>query len=184
MVAALILFVVASAGIAYLSRHSLEAPHSHGFYRFFAWEFILGLVFVNWPHWFQDPLSLRQIISWLLLTASAVLVFHGAYLLQRVGKPSKQRNDDRTLIGIERTTTLVTVGAFKYIRHPVYTSLLCLAWGVFLKSPLRPGGVLAFAATICLVVTARIEEVECRRFFGAAYVAYIKHTKMFVPFLI
>lgn len=181
---ALILFVVASAGIAYLSRHSLHAPHSHGFYRFFAWESILALLLLNWPRWFQDPLALRQIMSWLLLTASAVLVLHGAYLLRRVGRPSEQRNADRTLIGIEKTTTLVTVGAFKYIRHPVYTSLLCLAWGVFLKSPSRPGGVLAFAATICLVVTARIEEVECIRFFGAAYAAYMKHTKMFIPFLI
>jgi hypothetical protein len=39
----LIAFVVLSVGLIYISRGSLRAPHSHGFYRFFAWEFIVAL---------------------------------------------------------------------------------------------------------------------------------------------
>ena len=112
-----------------------------------------------------------------------MLVLHGAYLLRRVGRPSEQRNDDAALIGIEKTTAMVTVGVFRYIRHPVYSSLLFLAWGVFLKNPSWLGAILAFAATISLVVTAKVEEAECIRFFGPAYQSYIRHTKMFVPFL-
>ena len=29
--------------LIYISRASLHSPRSHGFYRFFAWEFILAL---------------------------------------------------------------------------------------------------------------------------------------------
>jgi protein-S-isoprenylcysteine O-methyltransferase Ste14 len=178
-----LVFVVASAGLAYLSRRSLRAPRSHGFYRFFVAEFILALLLLNWKCWFQDPVSRHQVISWLLLTASAVLVLDGVHLLQRVGRPSEERDDDVTLIRIEKTTTLVTVGAFKYIRHPIYSSGLCLAWGVFFKNPSGPGAALALAATIFLVLMAKVEEAECIRFFGPAYLAYMKQTKMFLPFV-
>lgn len=179
----LIIFIVASAGIAHVSRASLRAPHSHGFYRFFAWEFILALILLNLAGWFEDPFSLHQIMSWLLLTASTALVLHGVYLLRVTGRPDDKRNQDVTLFGIEKTTMLVTVGAFKYIRHPIYSSLLCLAWGVFFKKPSWLGGILALVATIFLVITAKVEEAECTRFFGPAYQEYMKQTKMFVPFL-
>jgi len=34
-----------------------------------------------------------------------------------------------------------------------------------------------------LMATAKVEEVENTRFFGAAYQTYMKQTKMFIPFL-
>ena len=180
----LTIFVVASAGIAFVSRASLRAPRSHGFYRFFAWELILALFLVNVNDWFRDPLSAHQIISWLMLILSAFLVVHGIHLLRKIGKPDNQRNEDGPTIGFEKTTALIIVGAYKYIRHPLYSSLLFLAWGVFFKAPSWPGGILALAATVFLVATARAEEAENIRFFGPAYQAYMKHTRMFIPFLL
>ena len=38
----------------------------------------------------------------------------------------------------ESTTTLVTAGAYRYIRHPLYESGLMLAWGAALKAPSAP----------------------------------------------
>ena len=179
----IILFVVASAGIVYISRASLRAPRSHGFYRFFAWEAILALILLNLEYWFRDPFSLPQVLSWILLIASAFLVVHAVHLLRIIGKPDAQRSDDAATIGLEKTTHLVSVGAYKYIRHPMYSSLLFLAWGVFFKDPSWLNGILALAATAFLVATAKVEEAEDIRFFGAAYQAYIKQTKMFIPFL-
>ena len=177
-----VVFLAATAGLGYVSRASLLAPRSHGFYRFFAWEAILALALLNVDAWFRDPFSWHQIISWCLLLVSLFLVFHGVYLLRRIGKPNKQR-DDTTLVGFERTSTLVTVGAYRHIRHPLYSSLLFLAWGVFFKAPSWIGGLLASAATLFLVATARIEEGEDIRFFGSAYEAYMQQTKMFIPYL-
>jgi len=101
--------------------------------------------------------------------------------LRRVGKPDSER-DDPSLIGIEKTTELVTVGAYRYIRHPLYSSLLFLAWGVFFKQPSWIGVSLAVTATFFLTMTAKMEEAENIRFFGAEYQSYMKQTKMFIPF--
>jgi len=180
----LIIFVVASAGIAFVSRASLRAARSHGFYRFFAWETILALVLLNVNDWFRDPFSAHQIVSWLMLILSAFLVVHGIHLLRKIGKPDSQRNEAGPTIGFEKTTTLVQIGAFKYISHPLYSSLLFFAWGVFFKAPSWVGGILALSATVFLVATAKVEEAENIRFFGPAYQTYMKHTKMFIPFLL
>lgn len=115
----LIIFIVASAGIVYVSRASLRVPRSHGFYRFFAWEFIIVLILLNLERWFSNPFSICQVISWLLLIVSIFLVVHGVQLLRITGRPDEERVEDVPIIGIEKTTTLVTVGAFKYIRHRV-----------------------------------------------------------------
>jgi len=100
------------------------------------------------------------------------------------GKPDARRPHDAPLIWIEKTTQLVTTGAFKYIRHPLYSSLLLLAWGVFLKHPSWVGGGVVLGATVFLLATAKVEEVENVRYFGAAYRAYMQHTKMFIPFVL
>ena len=177
-----IIFAVVSVGIVFVSRASLRDPHSHGFYRFFAWEAILVLVLLNVGYWFKDPFSIHQIISWLLLIVCTYWVIHGVQSLHKVGKPDSKRNDP-SLIGIEKTTELVTVGAYRYIRHPLYSSLLFGAWGVFFKQPSLVGVCLAVIATFFLIMTAKIEEAENTRFFGAAYQSYMKQTKIFIPFL-
>jgi protein-S-isoprenylcysteine O-methyltransferase Ste14 len=179
----IIVFIVASAGIVYISRASLRSPRSHGFFRFFAWEAILALIVLNVEYWFRDPFSLHQVISWIFLIASAFLVLHAMHLLRLVGKPTEQRRDSETTIAFEKTTELVYVGVYKYIRHPMYTSLILLAWGVLFKDLSWLSGIFALAATVFLVVTAKVEEAEDIRFFGAAYQRYIEQTKRFIPFV-
>ncbi len=171
----LTIFVIVSAGIVFLSRKSLSKPRSHGFFRFFAFESILVLILLNTGHWFREPFSAPQLISWLLLLSSLVIAVHGFYLLRVVGKPKS---------GIESTSVLVRRGAYKYIRHPLYASLLLFVWGVFCKDLSLVSAVLAVAASAFLVATARIEETENLQKFGEEYAVYVKTTKMFIPFLI
>jgi protein-S-isoprenylcysteine O-methyltransferase Ste14 len=162
-------------------------PRAHGFYRFFAWEAILALVLVNFRglrQWFHDPFSARQLVSWCLLIGSLVPGLWGIQVLRTLGSPEFGRRDDTSLFGIERTTRLVTSGPFRYIRHPLYGSLLLLTWGVFFKRPSLLSGGLALTATALLGATAKVEEVENVRYFGAAYRAYMEHTRMFIPFLL
>jgi protein-S-isoprenylcysteine O-methyltransferase Ste14 len=177
-----IAFIVASAGIAWVSWASLCDFRSHGFYRFFAWEAILTSILLNLDYWFYKPFSMHQIIAWLLLLVSLFLVIQGVQLLRMVGKPDSKR-DDPSLLGMEKTTELVKVGAYRYIRHPLYSSLLFLAWGVFFKNLSWVGGFLTVISTFALTMTARMEETENLHFFGLAYQDYMKQTKMFVPFL-
>jgi protein-S-isoprenylcysteine O-methyltransferase Ste14 len=99
-----------------------------------------------------------------------------------VGKPDSKR-DDPSLLGMEKTTELVKVGAYRYIRHPLYSSLLFLSWGVFFKNPSWVAVFLAVISTFALTMTARMEETENVHFFGLAYQDYMKQTRMFIPFL-
>ena len=178
----LIVFVLGSLGIIILSRHSLSNPRSHGFARFFAFEAILGLVALNARLWIDQPFSLRQIISWILLLISLALAVHGFQLLRKLGKPDRLIQDDSRL-AVEKTTHLVTSGAYRYIRHPLYASLLYLAWGVMLKHITVWSVLLALVATVALYATARLEEQENLRNFGSEYADYMRHTKRFIPFV-
>lgn len=179
----LIAFVVLSAGLAYISRASLRAPRSHGFYRFFAWEFIAALFLLNIDVWFLDPFSWHQLVSWFLLIVCLVPLVFGIRSLRDHGKPVAQRDAEPQLLAYEKTSTLVTTGIYHYIRHPLYSSLLLLTWGIFFKDPTVPGVLLALAATLLLIATAKADEAECIRFFGPPYQAYMERTKMFVPFV-
>ena len=177
-------FVGLSMILVFISRASLRSPHSHGFYRFFAWEFILALFILNIDVWFADPWSWHQIISWVLLVVSLVPLAFGIRSLVARGKPAQHRAGEPQLLAFEKTSTLVTTGIYHYIRHPLYSSLLFLAWGVFFKEPAWLGGGFALAATVSLVATAKADEAECQRFFGQAYADYMKRTKRFLPFVI
>ena len=175
-------FGIATLVLLILSRKSIVAPRSHGFYRFFAWELIVGAFILNVDVWFSDPFSWNQIISWLLLCGSLPVVVMGTIELKLAGKPDTTRQD-ALLIGFEKTTKLVTTGIYRYIRHPLYCSLLQLAWGIVFKDPGWLPVALGLAATFFLVKTAHADEAECLKYFGEEYRAYISRTKMFIPYL-
>lgn len=179
----LMVFVVLSCGLAYVSRRPLRSVRSHGFYRFFAWECILGLVLVNLPAWFSDPISILQILSWLLFIISLLFLGEGVYFIRTQGGQDSGRGDD-SLLPFEKTSTLVAAGIYRYIRHPLYGSLLFFAWGTFLKDLNLYSVSLVIPASLLLVATAKADEVECRRYFGPSYGEYMSRTKMFIPFVI
>jgi protein-S-isoprenylcysteine O-methyltransferase Ste14 len=179
----LLLFVVLSVGIIWVSRNSLRVPRSHGFYRFFAWEFIVVLCLLNVDVWFRNPFSWYQLVSWFLLVVCIIPLVVGVRSLVSRGRPAEYRQVEPQLLAFEKTTTLVDTGVYHYIRHPLYSSLLFLTWGIFFKAPTWLGALLASITTLLLVATARADEAECIRFFGPAYETYMKQTKRFVPFL-
>jgi protein-S-isoprenylcysteine O-methyltransferase Ste14 len=176
------IFIVVSAVVLWISRRSLFDIRSHGFYRFFGFEAILVLILVNLDYWFDAPFAIRQLISWFLLSLCLVPVILGYLALRSQGKPGETRRDT-TLMGVERTTQLVTVGIYKYIRHPIYSAGLIGTWGVFLKHPSWPGGCLAAVSTFFWIATAKAEERENVQYFGEAYESYMKRTRMFIPYL-
>ena len=178
----LAIFLAASAAFLVLSWRPLRAPRSHGFYRFFAFEFLAALILWNVPHWFREPFSAHQLASWFLLLLSLGLAIEGFRLLRLVGKPAPEAARDANL-GFENTTTLVTVGAYRSIRHPMYASLLGLGWGACLKQLSAASIALALAASAFLLLTALAEEAENLARFGSPYAAYMKATRRFIPFV-
>lgn len=142
----------------------------------------MGLVCLNISFWFMEPFSPAHLLSWLLLIFSVVLVVNGLSLLKNrggSGRPNSQVENFR----FENTTQLVTSGIYHYIRHPMYSSLLFLAWGAFFKNISWAGTFLVLFSTGCLMATAKIEEQENCDYFGQAYVDYKKRSKKFVPII-
>jgi protein-S-isoprenylcysteine O-methyltransferase Ste14 len=183
MVWKIITFCIGTVILIFISRDSLRSPRSHGFFRFFAWEAMLALFLLNVEHWFENPLAWYQVIAWILLLLCIIPVVWGILLLRKRGRPVEERSGDPSLLAFEKTTRLVTSGIYKYIRHPLYSSLLLLALGIFFKLPSWSGALLALLAALFLYLTARADEAECCGFFGPAYQEYMKTTRRFIPFL-
>jgi protein-S-isoprenylcysteine O-methyltransferase Ste14 len=175
-------FLTGTLIILYLSWDSLRAYKSHGFFRFFAWISILALLTINIEHWFSDPFSAVHIAAWILLMVSLYLVVHAIILIKRRGSHDPTRRDV-PLFEVEKTTELITTGIYAYIRHPLYSSLLFLAWGIALKNITWLTGILALIATGFLTATARADEVESINYFGPAYEKYMQKTRRFIPFI-
>jgi protein-S-isoprenylcysteine O-methyltransferase Ste14 len=169
------IFMVLTIGIAIFSWPSFKNPRTHGFFRFFAFETIVLLALANSSYWFQDPFTFLQVISWLFLIGSLLLAIHGFYLLRIIGKPAS---------GWENTTQLVKRGAYRYIRHPLYCSILLFGAGALLKHVSLASASLYIALIAFLFATARVEEAENVNHFGLEYVDYEKTSKMFIPFIL
>jgi len=177
------IFLVASAAITRLSWRSLRDWRCHGFYRFFAFELLAALILVNLPMWFRVPFCARQIASWTLGAVSIGLAIEGFRLLRLVAGAAPTASPS-TNLPFENTRVLVTVGAYRFIRHPLYASLLALVCCAYLKNPLAISAiVLALGASGFLIATSVVEEKENLVRFGTPYADYMKRTRRFLPFL-
>lgn len=168
----LLIGLILGMALAWGFRGDLRDPRRHGFHRFFAFVSILAVVLLVAPFWFHDPASPRQLASWVLLAGSLALAVEGFRLLVVRGRPHG---------GIEATTELVTTGLYRWVRHPLYASLLYGTWGAYLKHPAPGTTALALVASVFLVATARTEEAENLERFGAAYARYMGRTGAFLP---
>jgi protein-S-isoprenylcysteine O-methyltransferase Ste14 len=166
------LFALATLGALLRSWSSLRDPRSYGFYRFFGFETIFLLLLWNSDVWFVRPFSGPQIVSWILLLGSIVLATSGFVALNRYGSPEGT---------IDRTTHVVTRGIYRWVRHPLYGSLILFAWGTALKRMHPLSLVLAALATAFLLATGITEEGETRRRLGPAYDEYMRRTRRFIP---
>jgi len=178
-----ILFGLLSLFILIISWNSLFISRNHGFYRFFSFECIAWLMASNMKAWFINPTHLNQLVSWLLLVVSVVLVLAGFLHMRRKGKPLKSR-EGKALYAFEKTTELVDTGIFRYIRHPMYASLIFLTWGIYLKGPTLLLTVVAALSSIFLFLTALYDEKECIDYFGESYREYMRKSKRFIPFIL
>jgi protein-S-isoprenylcysteine O-methyltransferase Ste14 len=137
---------------------------------------------LNIPFWFENPLSPLQLVSWVFLFFSLLFLVWGFKSLTKIGG-TRGRIEGSENLAFENTRTLVTEGPYQYIRHPMYSSLLLLAWGAFLKHLTIQSFLVTMITSAFLVATAKTEEKENSAFFGYSYEDYIKKTKMFIPHL-
>jgi protein-S-isoprenylcysteine O-methyltransferase Ste14 len=171
----LTLLVVGGLCIVFLSFPAWRAGWKHAGPRSLAFLAIPALLLLNLEAWVLRPFEARQLLSWVLLMASVGLALPAFVVLRRHGHPQGS---------IDFTTSLVTASVYRFLRHPLYASLICLAWGTLLKRVVPSTIILAAAATLLLFATAKLEEAFNFAKFGPPNADYVGRTKMFVPLLI
>lgn len=87
-------------------------------------------------------------------------------------------------IGVDPTerSALVTAGAFRYVRNPIFTAMLVAALGFALACPTPLA--LALPAVLLLALETQVRVVEepyLLRAHGAAYQTWAAHTGRFLP---
>ena len=117
------------------------------------------------------PMALAGAI---IVTLGAVLAFTARAAIGRNwGTPGMQRSD----------TELITRGPYALVRHPIYSGILLMMVGTAIGL-IFAWWLVAAAAAVYFVYSARAEErYMCER-FPDAYPAYRARTKMLVPFLL
>jgi protein-S-isoprenylcysteine O-methyltransferase Ste14 len=178
-----IYFCILSIPLLTLSWRTLFNLKNHGLYRLVVWECILWLSIHNYRYLIVEESDLQRLISSALINASLVFVLSAVFVMRKKGRASKQRRD-HTLFGFEKTTVLIESGIFKHVRHPMYSSLLFLAWGILLRNIEVTLLIVALIATCSCIFTALMEEKENIEFFGERYRRYMLKTKMFIPYVI
>ena len=99
----------------------------------------------------------------------------GIYTYYKNGKPEDL---------LEESIKIVSTGIYKYIRHPMYMSLIAGGFGVMMKDPGYVQLIIGSVNLIAVWFTARVEEKEMIAKFGDEYKSYMNRTTMFIPFII
>ncbi len=176
-------FLLLSLPLVALSRRSLFGLKNHGLYRFVVWECILWLAIRNYRYMIVERFDAQQIIASMLMIASLGFVVAAVSAMHRKGGASRGRRDP-TLFAFEKTTVLVESGIFRWVRHPMYSSLLLLAWGILLRHIEPSLVVVAVVATCAGLIAVWTEERENLEYFGDGYRQYMRKTKRFIPYVV
>ncbi len=83
---------------------------------------------------------------------------------------------------IRKNNTLITMGPYKYIRHPLYTTFytLVIGQGILLSNLVVELAGLLAVSFLCLV-RIKSEEEMMLEVFGTEYQEYVKRTGRLVP---
>ena len=168
------LFLLLSLLIGYFARDWLQQRLLHGLTRFLALECALGLTILSLPALWRMPSSPLQFLSWTLILLSLILGVFGYRLLVQVGKPELRLAADQQLSAS---------GLYKYVRHPLYTSLILFSLALYLKAITMISTALFLGTALFLFITASEEEMENLDRYGVEYARYLDASKMFVPFV-
>ena len=78
---------------------------------------------------------------------------------------------------------LVTTGPYRFVRHPIYTSMILMFIGTILYYGFLFISIILVIAAINFILRARKEEAIMIKLFGEKYTDYMKRTKRFIPLI-
>jgi len=79
--------------------------------------------------------------------------------------------------------TLVTSGPYRYVRHPIYTSMILMFIGTILSYGSLLVSVFFTVLSIDFILRTKKEEAIMIKLFGEKYTDYMKRTKRLIPLI-
>lgn len=126
-------------------------------------------------HPIQQPFGPQDMIAWTLVTAGIAI---GTWALLSMRRGSKLR----ILPEPDANATLIIDGPYAFIRHPLYTALILLTFGLFLNYPVMSH----FVAWSILFVTLNIKLIHEEKLLLQIFPNYTKYqavTHKLFPFV-
>jgi protein-S-isoprenylcysteine O-methyltransferase Ste14 len=125
--------------------------------------------------WLRTPQVWRVFAGVLFLGLADLLSWTSARTLGRQWRFDAGLNEDHQL---------VQSGAYRVVRHPIYTSMLCLLLGMgFLVTPLPLLGIAFLFVLAGTEFRVRIEDNLLASRFGTAFDDYRRRVAAYIPFL-
>jgi protein-S-isoprenylcysteine O-methyltransferase Ste14 len=127
------------------------------------------------PFWTRSPAPWQTALSILFLALAALLSWTSTRALGRHLRFDAALSPDHELI---------RSGPYRLLRHPIYTSMLCLLLGTGFM--LTPPILFALAILIFIAGTeirVRIEDTLLASRFGAQFINYQQHVSAYIPFV-
>jgi protein-S-isoprenylcysteine O-methyltransferase Ste14 len=125
--------------------------------------------------WERSPGYWRTVLSVFFFAVAALLSWTGARALGRHWRIDAGLNPDHEL---------VRSGAYRIVRHPIYTSMLCMLLGTgFMITPLPVLLVSTLLFMIGAEIRVRIEDRLLASRFGDQFQDYQKTVSAYIPFL-
>lgn len=162
-------------------------------------------VFFYWLGDYYMNMERNPLRSWSYVLIQALLIISLVYLSNEIGPNISSYNsagrilqilgwagifasayDIRTVLTAEplprKNGKLTTSGLYKYVRHPMYTSVLILCLGIALPS----GSIIKYGLVICLSVLFYFKSEYEEYFLNKQYKGYSKYsekTPRFIPLI-
>jgi protein-S-isoprenylcysteine O-methyltransferase Ste14 len=83
---------------------------------------------------------------------------------------------------IRHNCTLITSGPYRFVRHPMYSSVFLLGLGLLSWFAIWKIFVFILLIVVLHVKASREEKLWCIK--SKKYIEYQKHTKMFIPYIL
>jgi len=88
-------------------------------------------------------------------------------------------------VAVRSTQSIVQSGPYRFVRHPSYTAILIMLLGVGMALANWASLVAMLAGgLIGLLYRVRVEERALVEALGQPYADYMRHTKLFIPFMV
>ena len=127
-------------------------------------------------YFLTHPLELLRLVSSLALGIVALLLIWSA--LPALGKQWRMQ------AGVYEDHVLVRTGAYRFLRHPIYASMLALLLATgFARASLTACAVAVAVMTIGTEIRVYAEDRLLARRFGQEFAQYQAHVRAYLPFL-